>query len=111
MRALFQIADRFLRWWGRVRPARSCVVDGRLVEFRGRTLHDAMTENGIDPGGHCLSGRCGRCRVRYVEGGYRLLGPLGWAGGGEVLACQISPGRTLSVERMGKERTGRRLRT
>ncbi|MBK9575510.1 MAG: 2Fe-2S iron-sulfur cluster binding domain-containing protein [Fibrobacterota bacterium] len=92
------------RWWAKVRPSRVCVVDGRQVRFQGRTLHDAMTENGIDPGGRCLSGRCGRCRVRCVQGGYRLLAPAGWLGGGELLACQVSPGRSLSIERIGYPR-------
>lgn len=81
--------------------ARRCEVDGRTLEFRGRTLHEAMTENGIDPGGHCRTGRCGRCRVRCLEGRFRLLAPEGWAGGGEILACQVVPGSSLRCVRPG----------
>ncbi|HNY31208.1 MAG TPA: 2Fe-2S iron-sulfur cluster-binding protein [Fibrobacteria bacterium] len=88
--------DGFGKW---IAGWRRCVVDDRELRYRGGTLHDAMTENGIDPGGSCRRGRCGRCRVGCVQGGYRLLDARGWAGQGDLLACQVVPRATLRCRR------------
>lgn len=80
----------------------------------GQTLLAAMERlgrRGIPVG--CRGGGCGVCKVRIVEGAYRLL-PMSRAhvsaeaqAAGQALACRLMPEGDLAVEVLG--RFGQRL--